>query len=498
MHLLLLCPICASRVGGQRKDVSLEKIFEHAARCSFSATTAKGFHTLRDQFLMNGGPALASTSRVTIDAMQALSRVRQHEDYTKAAQLKNLGVPRPRFWGNPHIQEYDLESLRKDIVEMGLVANSEFPRTEREILEAAAYEELVKHRHSLDEYLSKSKKLSIEVQHLAGRATRSEVIRFFESCLPGKVPGDRCIVYAVERDWVAKVGQVSFRHQRNNRSQTLPHGAGIPGAVLEAGRSVQVQDIFNDKTFYAPLETGIEGLGYPRESAIASPCFNAAGEVNYILEVTSGTERARYAQKDSMLLEYAGALLMQALARTRVAEECAEIADVRDRVVDCARLLNDAVFIHTINKIADNCCQCVHGGASRVWLVRRDTDEIYVNTDDEAQAEIAPITAGSLGAAVHSQVSTRNFAPGYLEEDEPVSFACVPIIDRRLSVLGVLELNQKRDPTTKLVVPFSKDDEALMHAFAVLLANFIEHSQFFFTLRPLTAGMEHIASRAEL
>ena len=474
----------------QRKHVSLEKIFEHAARRSFSATSAKGFMTLRDQFLTKGGPSLSSTSRVTIDAMQALTRVREHDDFAKAQKLNRLGVPRPRFWGNPEVRNYDLEALRKDIVAMGLSATSEFPRTEREILEATAYDELVKHRESLDEYLRKAKKLAIEAQHIGAWATRSEIISFFETRLPGKVPGDRCIVYAVECDWVARLGEISYRCQRRQQSVTLPRGAGIPGAVLEAGCSITVVDIFNDKTFFAPLERGTQGLGYPRESAIASPCFNGSGLINFILEVTSGTERVLYTQKDTMLLEFAGVLLMQLLARQSLAVECEVIARVRDRVISSARTLNAAVFIPTVNRIADNCRQSVFGEVSRVWLVRKETEEIYVNTDDPSKAAIAPITAGSLGAAVHSQVTTRSFAPGYLDEDEPVSFACVPIVDRNLVVLGVLELGQKRSPTTGLVEAFSLKDEELMHAFAVLLANFIEHAQFVLSLRPLTAGME--------
>ena len=445
--------------------------------------------TLRDQLLMKGGPSLPSTPRVTIDAMQALTRVREHDDFSKAPKFNSLGVPRPRFWGNPQVSGYDLESLRKDIVQMGLSAKSEFPRTEREVLEATAYAELVRHRESLDEYLRKAKNLAIEAQHIGARATRSEIISFFETRLPDKVSGDRCIVYAVERDRVSTLGEISYRCQRRQERVTLPRGMGIPGAVFEAGRSVTVADIFNDKTFFAPLERGRQGLGYPRQSAIASPCFNAAGQVNLILEVTNGTERVQYAQKDTMLLEFAGVLLMQLLARAGLAEECEAIASVRDRVVDCARTLNAAVFIPTVNRIADHCRRSVFGEVSRVWLVRKETEEIYVNTDDPSKAAISPITEGSLGAAVHSQVTTRNFAPGELDE-APVSFACVPILDRNLVVLGVLELGQKRSPTTGLVDAFSLEDEVLMHAFAVLLANFIEHSQFVLSLRPLTAGME--------
>ena len=120
-------------------------------------------------------------------------------------------------------------------------------------------------------------------------------------------------------------------------------------------------------------------------------------------------------------------------------------------------------------------------------------DALYVNTDDESKAEIEYISAGGmLGDAVHSHLKSKTFyqEEGY-DNSHATSFACVPIVDRNDVVLGVLEMQQKTDPRTGLIGPFTEQDMKMLQAFAVLLANFIEHTKFVLSLRGMSSGMQH-------
>jgi len=483
----------------RRNDVSLEHFFTHAARRSSSARTRKGFLALGDQLLSHGGTALPSTSQITIDALQALQRT-QRPAHARAHHGENgvesfnrpfldRGVPVPRFWGNPRVKDYDLERLRKGIAEMGLdtTTSPEFPRTDKELLNEAAHDEITEERKGMHAFWKHAKEMAVQVQHISTKATRAEVLEAFEKMIPGRVPGTHCIVYSVEREFLPKLKEVSFWSTRKKQTVVLPNGAGIPGAVLNSQRTILIQDVQTHKTLLPAHE---QSLDYPRESAIASPCYNEYGDIAFILEVTSTMTRIHYTLFDRMLLEFAGTLLMPFISRSRLAEECLETIAVRDRVLYCARSLAETCFIQNIDVMAENCRECVHGESARVWLLDKRNDVIFVNTDDESKAEIASVTNGALGACVLSQMSTVTFTAGYLDED-PISFACVPILDRTGSCLGVLEMGQKRNSVSGLLERFSGQDELMMHAFAVLLANYIEHSQFVFSLRNMSAGMEH-------
>ena len=469
----------------QRKDISLEHFFRHAAKRSFSASSRQGFMALRDQAAF-GGTALASTCQLTVDSMQALHC--RAPAAVIGGDAKESRVPRPRFWGNPQVNHYDLERLRSAIAEMGLDPSTspEFPRTEKEVADAAAHAAFAKFRKDTDSFWKRATELAVEVQRIPSKASRDEVLRAFESLMRGKVAGsENCIVYSVQCEFASKLQEITFYCARKKKTMVLPKGSGLPSAVLEAKRSLTVADLHNHKMFSRELETD---LGYPRESALLSPCLNDSGQVAFILEVTSAAKRVHYTTHDQMLLEFAGTLLLPLISRTRLAEEYFEAISIRNHVVLSATVLADEAFIRTIDQIADRCRECVKGKFSRVWLADRKNDIIYVNTDDETKAEMAALTAGPLGAAVHSQISSVTFAPGYLDE-EPVSFACVPIVDRSNTTLGVLEVTQKYNPNTGLIEKFQDEDGDLMRAFAAILANFIEHSQFVFNLRSTYSGM---------
>ena len=469
----------------RRKDISLEQFFRHAAKRSCSASTRNGFLTLGGQVLHGGATALPSTWQLTIDALQANNAPSPSKDSVEASR-----VPRPRFWGNPQINEYGLEHLRASIAEMGLDAatSPEFPKTKQEIADAAAGAELKKYRQGVDGFWNLAKAIAAEVQHIPTTATRDEVLLAFQKIVPGKVPGESCIVYSVESDFVSKLKEISFWSNRKKERVVLPAGTGLASAVLEERKSMIVVDLQNHKSRSRELEAL---LGYPRESALASPCFNSRAQVEFILEVTCSTKRVHYTQHDRMLLEFAGMLLLPLILRTRVAEELVEAVRIQNLVFDSAKVMSSMEYIDTINNIARNCSDCINGRVSRVWIVDKGSSSIFVNTDDESKAEIIAIGSGTgpLGAAVHSKVSSILFTDGYGDE-EAVSFACVPIVDRNDKVLGVLELGQKHSKVTGCCVRFSDVDKEMMHAFAVLLANFIEHSQFVFTLRKTCGGMQ--------
>jgi hypothetical protein len=286
----------------QRKDISLEHFFRHAARRSFSANARKGFLALGGQVLAHSdGTALQSTTSLTIDSLQTFAqhspregRQRPKHDELDAQHAKGLTktskVPRPRFWGNPQVQTYDLEQLRNNIAEMGLdtASSPQFPKTEKEIQDAAAHADLTTERKGLEQFWRRAKELAVEVQRIHSTATREEVIKVFERLVPGKVPGQNCIVYTVERNFVARLGQVSFWCYRKKEQMILPEGKGIAGTVLAKKQSLLVTDIQKHDSYYQPLDMWV---GYPRESAIASPCFNEHGQVAFVLEVTSTMTR---------------------------------------------------------------------------------------------------------------------------------------------------------------------------------------------------------------
>lgn len=508
MHLsriskINLIEMCAH---AQRKDISLQQFFRHAARRSFSANSRKGFLALGEQVLSHSdGTALHSTSRLTIDSLNQTKAQRSswegrqrpnHEDidarHAKDSPKKSK-VPRPRFWGNPQVTKYGLEELRNSIAEMGLDTTSspKFPKTEKEIQDAAALAELTTERKGLVQFWRRANELAVEVQHIKCTATREDVIKLFERLVPGKVPGQNCIVYKVERDFVARHNEVSFWCYRKKERMTMPEGKGIVGAVLAKRQSLLVTDIQKHANYYQPLDMW---LGYPRESAIASPCFNEHKEVAFILEVTSTMARIHYTHFDRLLLEFAGTLLLPLIARSRLAEKYFEAIAVRERILDCATMLVDAAMIKTVNKFAHDCQLSVNAVASRVWMVDQKNDAMYVNTDDESKAEIQSIsTGGMLGAAVHSRLTSKTFyeEKGYDNSTHASSFACVPILDRNDVVLGVLEMQQKTDPRTGLIEAFTEHDMKMLTAFAVLLANFIEHTKFVLSLRAMSSGMQH-------
>jgi GAF domain-containing protein len=462
----------------QRKDIM--HFFKHAVKRSFSEGSRHGFR------------ALASTCQLTVDSMQAIHvKAPVRRSNAKETLSASSRVPRPRFWGNPQVDHYDLQRLRSAIVEIGSDPSKspEFPGAGKEVADANSNAAFAKFRRDTETFWKLATELSGEVQQIPIEASQDEAIRAFEQMVSGKVAqSESCIIYSIQCEFAAKLQEISFWCPRKKETLILPRGSGLPSAVLEAKCSIAVADLHNHKMYSRELESD---LGYPRQSALLSPCFNELGQMAFILEVASAAKIVRYTIHDKMLLEFAGALLMLLISRTRLAEEYREAIAIRNHVVKSVTVLADADFIRTINQIADRCRECVKGKISRVWLADWKNQILFVNTDDETKAEMASMThaSGPLGAAFHDQTSSVSFMPAYSDED-PVSFACVPIVDRSSTTLGVLELNQKYNPTTGLIERFREEDCDMMRAFAAILANFIEHSQFVFNVRSTCDGMD--------
>ena len=261
----------------QRKDVSLEHFFRQAMRPPFSVNSHKG-----------------------------------------SALYGRVQVPSPRFWGNPDVVKYDMQHLRDSIASMDTqtTTSPHFPRTEEEIKNEAARDVLEKEHHGIQLFEKLAREFAtICLGKISSTATRPDVIQVFENSIPGMVPGNSCIVYAVNRS------ELSFWCARSNAIMTLPKEAiCIPCAVVASKKSVLISDVQKHKAYYPPVEVV---LGYARESAIASPCFNASGQVDFVLEVT-GNSRIHYTRFDRMFLELAGMLLMLMIRRTELAEETLE------------------------------------------------------------------------------------------------------------------------------------------------------------------------------
>jgi hypothetical protein len=82
-----------------------------------------------------------------------------------AKDLKSR-VPRPRFWGNPQVDHYDLQRLRSAIVEIGLDPSKspEFPGAGKEVADANSSAAFAKFRRDTETFWKLATELNSATQ----------------------------------------------------------------------------------------------------------------------------------------------------------------------------------------------------------------------------------------------------------------------------------------------------------------------------------------------
>jgi len=308
---------------------------------------------------------------------------------------------------------------------------------------------------------------------------------------------DRASLFVVDDDG----GVVSLVLVGDAPTIRLRPGEGIAGAVVQSGRSIRIDDAWQDPRFHRATD---EATGYRTRALLAVPLLEG-GRVRGVVEALN-KEGGHFDDDDEALLLGIGGEIALAVERARQVEELERQRAMLDRrvqeldlLVDIDRAIAGADFVQGI---LDVVCACVKDvvrsdGASIALVDKRTSALLYraavgvgqerligvaVATDTGlagiALREHQPVRVGdALGDARHaaSLSKTTGLVPGPL--------ICVPLVvpvDGEEKALGVLTAVRGRgapEGARCVAPPFSVEDERLLVLLAARVASAVQGSE---------------------
>jgi signal transduction histidine kinase len=281
----------------------------------------------------------------------------------------------------------------------------------------------------------------------------------------------------------------------------LRPGQGIVGAVVESGRSILIDDAWQDPRFHRATD---EATGYRTRALLAVPLLEG-GRVRGVVEALN-KEGGVFDDDDEALLLGIGGEIALAIERARqveVLERQRAILDRRvqelDFLIDIDRAIAGA---DSMQEILDVVCARVKDvvrsdGASIALIEKRTSALLY-------RAAVGPGHERIVGVAVATDTGLAGLA---LREHRPVRVAdalddghhtaalakttglvagplvCVPLsvtVDGEEKVLGVLTAVRARgapDAAPATALPFSVEDERLLVLLANRVASAVQESE---------------------
>ncbi len=265
-----------------------------------------------------------------------------------------------------------------------------------------------------------------------------------------------------------------------NREIRVPLGQGVVGWVAQNDQFINIEDAYEDSRFNTEVD---RKTGYRTKSILCGPVKDLQGVIIGVIQVINKIGRA-FNKSDEDLFKafsYQTAIAMEnfSLYQKVMAnhEKMAILFDITTSVAMTLDL-NDLIF-----QIIEKISQILHAERSTLFLLDKDTDELWSKVAQGAEVEEIriPKSVGLAGWVVKTG-EILNIEDAYKdsrfnpEVDRKTGFRTkstlnVPIFNRENILIGVTQAINKKEGS------FDKDDEELLRTISSEIAVAIENAQ---------------------
>lgn len=258
--------------------------------------------------------------------------------------------------------------------------------------------------------------------------------------------------------------------------------AGIAGHVFTGGAGIIVDDAYQNEYFNPEID---QQTGYVTRSMICAPVKTVKGEVIGVAQMLNKKTGA-FSQEDLELLEamtmqaavtLQGAQFIETMKKSRLQE-----LEFLDMVADLTSELELGTLLRKVMGEATKMLQAERSTlflndekSQELWaLVGEGISDTKIRFPNHLGIAGAVFTSGKSVNIPHAYADLR-FNPAFDKETGffTRSILCVPVINKKGTVIGVTQILNKRGG------PFSQEDEARLKAFTAQVAIGLENAKLF-------------------
>ncbi|MBN2451833.1 MAG: GAF domain-containing protein [Lentisphaeria bacterium] len=262
----------------------------------------------------------------------------------------------------------------------------------------------------------------------------------------------------------------------------FPAGLGVAGWVFRKGEELIIDDAYADDRFNPEID---RRTGYRTRNIIAVPLRNARGKVVGVAEVLN-KRRGGFDDRDMLLLRAMCSQACWALENARLFEEVEAARKEEAKLFEVTNAISSELNLNRLlQKIVSVTTEILNADRSTLFLFDEITNELWSRVAEGIGAEEIrfPATAGLAGACFTSG-TIINIPDAYAdprfnrEVDRRTGYRtrnilCIPVLNRKGQKVGVMQVLNRRNG------PFTKQDEALLQAFAAQASIALENARLF-------------------